>query len=69
MNERPSPEDLANKDERDAAYWRERCEALDATLIKAIAWINNQGFMFGCVVEDLNRERLAENITPDPANP
>lgn len=60
MTDHPDATDMLNKAQREAAYWRERCEAMEATLIKAIAWINNQGFMFGCVAEDLNRERLAE---------
>lgn len=32
MDDHPTPTDYANRFERDAAYWREECEALAAAL-------------------------------------
>lgn len=63
MNERPSPEDLANKAERDAAYWREEERAA------IVAWLRTyDGDVFADAIER-GDHLVREGITPDAANP
>lgn len=55
MTDHPNAEDRANKAEREAAYWRERCGLLEVAQERFLGWLKNEAFMFGCVAEDIRR--------------
>ena len=58
--------DRATKAQREADYWRERCEYLEAAQERFLGWLKNEAFMFGCVAEDIKRQSVTrDNITPE----
>jgi hypothetical protein len=66
--EHPTAEDMANKYQRDAAYWRAQAEAKDAEIAELVAGVRKIDALYGSVTSvRLLKELLAKyEPKPDP---